>query len=301
MNGLSWRPPAALALTLFIWAAFLVVTRAAMTTPLGVIEIGLLRYGTGAILFLPVLLRHGIAPRGARPLDLILIPLFGGVLFVALLASGLRLAPVADSGVFTPAMLPLYVALLSFLLMGERFGPLRLTGFALIVAGALFVGGWEALTRTDGAWRGHLMFTGASISWAIYTVVFRRSGLSPALGGALMCFWSALLFAAFAMVWGTNFTSVPAPTLLIQVIFQGLLSGFVATFTFFYAVQTIGASRTAAFAALVPVMAALGGWAFLDEPIGAAKTVGILVVAVGVALASGALRPGVGQKPAHHG
>jgi drug/metabolite transporter (DMT)-like permease len=70
------------------------------------------------------------------------------------------------------------------------------------------------------------------------------------------------------------------------VVLQGLLSGFVATLTFVYAVGRLGASRTASFAALVPILAALGGWAVLGEPIGWVKGAGIVVVATGVALAS---------------
>ncbi len=287
--GTGWRAPAALVITIVIWAAFLVVTRAAMTGALGALEVGLIRFGVGAVLFMPILLRTGLMPKGARPLDVLLIPLFGGILFILLLAAGLRIAPVADSGVFTPSMLPLYVAILSFILLGERFTPLRMLGFALIVLGALSVGMWEALiSGAPGVWRGHLSFTAASFSWAIYTVIYRRSGLSAAVGGALMCGWSALGLVGLALIYGVDFTGIPWPALGIQVLFQGILSGFVATFTFFYAVTHIGASRTAAFAALVPVLAALGGWMFLGETIGPIKGLGIVIVATGVALASGA-------------
>ncbi|MEM9779810.1 MAG: DMT family transporter, partial [Pseudomonadota bacterium] len=280
----------ALVLTVTIWASFLVVTRAAVTGQLGALEVGLIRFGTGALLFLPILWRHGFVPKGARLLDVLMIAGFGGVAFILLLAIGLRFAPVADSGVFTPSMLPFYVAVLSFFLLGERFTKLRLAGFALILMGALTVGGWEAwVTGTPGVWRGHLLFTAASLSWAAYTVVFRRSGLTALQGGAVMCGWSALALGLLALIYGLDFSGVSPAVLLTQVFFQGVLSGFVATFTYFYAVSYYGASQTAALAALVPVLAALGGWVFLGEEIGAVKGLGILVVSLGVALASGAL------------
>ena len=63
---------------------------------------------------------------------------------ILLLASGLRYAPVADAGVFAPSMLPIYVALLSRVWLGERFSRPQLVGFGLIIVGALAVGGWEA-------------------------------------------------------------------------------------------------------------------------------------------------------------
>ncbi|MEO0914155.1 MAG: DMT family transporter, partial [Pseudomonadota bacterium] len=220
-----------------------------------------------------------------------LIPAFGGIAFILFLAWGLQRAPVADSGVFTPSMLPVYVALLSALFLGERFTRLRLTGFALIILGALAVGGWTALTREgEAVWLGHLSFTAASLSWAAYAILFRQSGMRAEDAAALLCFWSAIGFAALGATTGISFAGISGTTILIQIVFQGVLSGFVASFTFFYAIHHLGASRTAAFAALVPILAALGGWLWLDEPIGWIKATGIGIVATGVLLASGILK-----------
>jgi drug/metabolite transporter (DMT)-like permease len=60
--------------------------------------------------------------------------------------------------------------------------------------------------------------------------------------------------------------------------------------TYGYALSRIAPSKVAACAALVPVMAAVGGWVFLGEQLGPAKAFGIAVVATGVLLASGAVR-----------
>ena len=287
----------ALTVTVLIWASFLVVTRAAMTSSLGAVEVGLIRFGVGALLFAPVLWRSGIVPAGAGWKEVVFIPAFGGVAFILCLSAGLRIAPVADSGVFTPSMLPLYVALLSFLFLGERFDRLRMVGFVLIVLGAIAVGGLSILNSGGGVWRGHLLFTCASISWAIYTVMFRRSGMAPLEGAALLCFWSALALGSLALVQGVSFSDIPTGDLILQIVFQGVLSGFVASYTYFHAIREFGASRTAAFAALVPVLAALGGWVFLGEALGPLKAAGILVVVAGVVLASGSFsnRKRVGQ------
>ena len=277
----------ALAATVTIWASFLISTRAAVASPLGPIEVGLMRFGPATLLFLPVYLRHGLLPGGARPRDALLIAGCGGFAFILLLSNGLRFAPVADAGVFTPSMLPIYVALLSVVLLGDRFGRGQCLGFGLIVAGALAVGGWEALYGgAEGAWRGHLLFSAASMAWAVYTVAFRVSDLSALHAAALLCFWTFLGILVLAAIFGTRFGEVPVPTLSLQVFLQGVLSGFLATFTYGFAITRLGASRTASFAALVPILAALGGWAVLGEPLSWLKGVGIVVVATGVALAS---------------
>lgn len=265
-----------------------------MTAKVGITEVGLLRFGIGTLLFAPVLLRNGLIPKGAGWRELVLIPGCGGFLFILLLSFGLQRAPVADSGIFTPSMLPFYVALLSYFFLGERLGRTRILGLVLIGTGALAVGGWEAIRNSgDGIWIGHLAFTAASFSWAIYTIVFRKSGMGVPQAAAMMCFWSAMAFIILAFFTGTDFSSIPLKTLLVQGFFQGVLSGFLATLTFFYAVTHLGASRTAAFAALVPVLAAIGGSIFLNEPVGLLKSLGIAIVASGVALASGV----VSRKP----
>jgi len=286
----AFGPAVILAVTLIIWASFLVSARAAVVQHLGPIEIGLMRFGTATILFAPVLLRQGPLPRGMNWLDVVLIALVGGFGFVWLLSAGLNYAPVADSGVFAPSMLPVWVAGMSMVFLAEKFTRARLTGLALIMVGALAVGGYEALSNAaDGRWRGHLMFLAASGCWAAYTVRFRARGLAALPAAAMMVFWAALAFGAAALVHGTHFSAVPWQTIALQTMLQGVLSGFLATFTYLYCVRHFGAATTAAYGALVPVLATFGAWMFLGEAIGLFKAFGILVVCSGVALASGAI------------
>ncbi len=204
---LAW---AALAATLVIWASFLVSTRAAVATALGPIEIGLMRFAPAAILFAPVLFRRGPIPAGATWRDATVFALCGGVAFVFLLASGMRYAPVADAGVFAPAMLPLWVALIARFALGERIGGVQAVGLAFLVAGGLAVGGWGAMTAgAPGAWRGHVLFACTSLNWAIYTVAFRRSRLAALPAAAMLAFWAAAGFLVLAGLFGTHFGAVP--------------------------------------------------------------------------------------------
>ncbi|MEO1550347.1 MAG: DMT family transporter [Pseudomonadota bacterium] len=285
----AWHPWAAIVLTVLIWSAFLVSTRAATTQALGPLEVGLLRYGPALVLFVPLLVQRGVWAQGLKLSHFALIAVGGGFGFVFLLSSGFRYAPVADSGIFTPAMLPFFVALLSFLVLKERFDRLRLSGFALILAGAVFVAVTEGLADgPQGAWRGHLFFLAGSFFWACYTVAYRLSGLEPLYAAALMAFWSSLVFALCALIFGIRF-EISLSFFALQVLFQGILSGFLATITFGYAVAHLGPSRTAAFAALVPGLSAIGAWIVLAEPIPLNKMLGLGAATLGVVLASGIL------------
>ena len=72
-------------------------------------------------------------------------------------------------------------------------------------------------------------------------------------------------------------------------VLQSFIIGIAAMFLFGYAVQMLGAAETAAFGALTPILALLGGVALLGESVTTLKVIGIALVAVGVFLASGIL------------
>lgn len=280
----------ALALTYVIWAGFLISARAAMLSPLGPIEVGLLRFVTSAAFFIPILWRYGAIPNGTRLIDIVMVGCMGGFLVFGCITMGLSFAPAADSAIFAPSLLPFYVALLSYFVLGERIGPVRSFGIVLILLGAGFVGGWEALTsETPGVWRGHLLFMLGAFCWSIYTIRFRQLSITPATAAMMICAWSAIAFAALGFRNGVDFTGVTGSMLLWQMFMQGFLAGVVALITYSYAVRELGASVSAAFAALVPVLTAIGGSIFLGEDLTNAKIIGIVVVSIGVLLASGAL------------
>lgn len=286
-RALAWS---AVAATMLIWASFLIVTRAAVGDRLGPVDVGLLRFLTAALVLSPILWRYGVLPQAARPKHIVTVALMGGFGFVLLLAAGMQFAPVADSGVFAPSMLPLYVALLSFVILSERFSGMRIIGFALILCGALGVGGWEVFTASQaGSWRGHLLFTTAAFIWAVFTINYRHMGVTALPGAAFVCFWSAAAFLAISPFFTLQLFDVAGKTLVFHILMQGVISGVISTITYAYALQHIAPSKVAACAALVPPLAALGGWIFLAEPIGLVKAGGIVIVACGVALASGAL------------
>ena len=280
-------PVLALIATIIIWASYLVVTRLGVTGKLGWVDLGLLRSGTAALVFLPYTLKNGLFPGRTTVKDIAFISGFGGFAFVFFLATGLQFAPVADSGVFTPSMLAVWVAVLSVLFVGARYTHRQVFGLVTIIAGALFLGGGAALLGAgDGAWRGHLLFLCASASWAAYTVRFRASELTALQATVLMATWATLFFVVCAVFTGIRIQTLSADQLAVQVT-QGVAAGVVANFTFLYAVRTLGAPLTAAAAAFVPVLAALGGWYFLGEPVSIWQGAGVLVAAIGVALASG--------------
>jgi drug/metabolite transporter (DMT)-like permease len=264
-------------------------TRHAVTGALAPEAVGLLRMIVPALLFAPVWLRVGIAPRGIRHLVALCV-LGAGAPFFIIVATGMKFAPAADIGPLLPGTMPLFTALLAVLVDRERIGPVRLIGYALIVTGIVAIGGRGMLDFASGAWRGHgLVLVGACL-WAVYTIAFRRSRLGAFEAAALIGLWSTLLLLPFGTLplveaWQAGH----GWEIAAQAVIQGVFSGILGLVAYGMAIARLGASKAAAFAALAPGMAALIAIPVLGEIPDLAAIIGIAATSIGVALASGAL------------
>jgi drug/metabolite transporter (DMT)-like permease len=125
--------------------------------------------------------------------------------------------------------------------------------------------------------------------WAVYTHAFRRSGLDAFEGAALICVWSTILNLAALPFVGTQFMTAPWKEIALQSVTQGLLSGLVATLLYGAAVRALGGTQAAAYTAITPVAAAIGGAVLLSEPLGISTVVAALVTGLGVLLSTGLL------------
>ncbi|MBY8977270.1 DMT family transporter [Rhodobacteraceae bacterium NNCM2] len=276
--------------TVLIWASFLVSLRFAMTSSYSPGAVLMMRFLPAAIILSPIIWRTGLFPKGVPFWQVLLIVLGSGVPFYFLVSMALQYAPASDAGALAPGTLPLMIAAASFFVLGERFSRFRLAGFALILTGGLMIGLWEALTAAgEGVWRGHLMILTAVSCWAVYTVVFRISGLGALEGAALSISWSSILVVPLGFALGVSTGEAEWSEIGVIIFIQGVLGGAVALISFGLAVRMLGPSRTAAFTALTPVLVLVSSVLLLGESIDPVKIAGIVVVSTGVFLASGVL------------
>jgi len=278
------------AVTVLIWATWVVATRHTAATPLGTIDIGLIRYGVPAILLAPVWLRTGLLPKGV-PLRLVVVMVAGaGALFFQITAAALHVTPAAPGGILLGGSMPLATALIGMVLFGERPDRMRLAGLGAIVLGVVILLA-ASLQKSGMTMTGFVLLPLGAVLWAGFTHAFRRSGLSALEGAALVAAWSFLIHLGLAAVFGTHLAAASLPDLALQVASQGILSGLVATFAYGTAIRALGGSQAAAFTAITPVLATLGGAVFLGESFGAAEMAAALVVGAGVALSTGVFSP----------
>lgn len=270
-----------------IWGAWIALTRYAVIGSLTPAAVTLLRVGIPVVLLSPVLFRIGIWPKG-KTLPFLFCILGAGAPFLLIIGNGMRYAPTADIGPLVPGTMPLIVALLSVLIFKEKLGWLRALGFALCAAGVLTIAGRSILTSSGSTSFGHLLLITAAFCWACYTVAFRLVGVSAIEMAALVSFWSAIAMLPFGLPPLIDaFGKGAHGDILVQALIQGIGSGLVALILYNIGIARLGASRAAAFVALVPALATVIAIPLLKEIPDLASIVGVVTTGAGVLLASG--------------
>lgn len=280
-----------------IWGAWVALTRYAVIGSLTPASVTLLRVGIPALLLAPVLFRIGVWPKG-RTVPFLFCILGAGAPFLLIIGNGMRYAPTADVGPMVPGTMPLIVALLSVVLFKEKLGWARAIGFALCLAGVLTIAGRSILTASGDTSFGHLLLITAAFCWACYTVAFRHVGVSAIEMAALVSFWSALAILPFGIPPLIEAWSKGAHNdIIVQAVIQGLGSGLIALVLYNIGIARLGASRAAAFVALVPALATVIAIPLLKEIPDLASIIGVVMTGLGVLLASGIFNAPSAQKP----
>jgi drug/metabolite transporter (DMT)-like permease len=270
-----------------IWASWIVATRHAVGHALEPAAVGLLRFAVPAMVFAPVWWRMGLKPKGLSWPMLAALLGFGAPFFLAA-GCAMQFAPAPDVAPLLSGTMPLFVALFAMRL-GEEFGFVRKLGLALIVVGIVTLVGFSAFAG-GGAWRGHLLLISAAAMWAVYTLVFKRSGLSAIEAAAFVAVWSTIMLlplGAPALV--QVVVAGHALDVIVQAGVQGVLSGVLAIVLYGVAITRLGATRGAALTALVPVVAAVLSVPLLGEWPLPATGIAIAATTLGVMLAAGTL------------
>ena len=124
----------------------------------------------------------------------------------------------------------------------------------------------------------------------MYSVYFKKSGINPLIGLVFGLFWGSVIAVPTLIIFGdVTFAKATNFDIISMIFLQGILIAIVAMLLYNFAVQQLGAPQTAAFGALTPVLALIGGFVFLNENITSSKFLGIILVSIGVLLASGIL------------
>lgn len=273
----------AAAVAVLIWASYPVVTRAGVTGSFAPDDLMLLRFGVGALLFLPYFLLRFRAIRREAWLRGIPLTLFQGAGMAALVICGLQFAPANHAAALGPGVSPAWVAILGFLVFSRRSSARIILGAALCAAGVVTLI-WESASGFNAKILvGDAMFLGASALGALYVLQLGKWGIGAVEGAAIVTLYSALIVVPWYL-WSPSATlwEVAPLELLWQVLWQGVLIGCVALVALSHAIERLGAERSSALIAFVPALSAFLGLLFLNEVPSSAEVVAILAISAGV-------------------
>jgi drug/metabolite transporter (DMT)-like permease len=237
-----------------------------------------------------VIHREGRIPALRRPqiMAVVLLGLTGILFYNVLFFSALKTAEAGRAALII-ASNPVFIALFSALLFGERIGPVRAAGILLSITGAMIVisGGDMQMILQGELGQSDVYLLGCVFSWVAYTLIGKRvmTGLDPLTAVAYSCIAGTLMlfFPALDEGMANELFSV-TPAVLAALSYLAFFGTVLAFVWFYRGVHQIGAMRAGLFINLVPVSAVTLGILILGEKPGFSLLIGGGMILMGLVL-----------------
>ncbi len=287
----SWLAYFCLALAMAIVGAYVGLSKVLIAV-FPVFLLAWLRFGIAAIAMAPWLRR----PASEAPLDgrtrrlLFLESFFGNFLFSICMLFGVARSSALAAGVVMAAI-PAVVALLSWMLLGERPGWRVCLGIAFAIAGIALV----AFARdaegelASGSLLGIALLLGAVVCEALYVVIGKKlsASIGPKRISALINLWGLALVTPFG-IWqaiGFPFAFIPAQSWMLLV-FYAIAASVLTVWLWMTGLRHVPASSAGVFTVFLPISAAAVGVLVLNEEFTLAQGAAFALALVGVVLAT---------------
>ena len=230
--------------------------------------------------------------RAARPgrgdlLAFLLLGFTGYVLGTALAYIGVHLTTAINASLIQAAS-PVMVAVASAVLLKEPLHPTNWAGVSLSVLGVLLIvsGGAPGGILRGSFHTGDLVLVLSQVGWSAYTIygrtILRR--FSPAVATTYAYTVAALILIPISFLEAPVAQVLDASVLTWAIVLFQALAGGLAHVWYYAGVRAVGASRSAIFINLSPLVGVVLATLLLGEVLGAGHLVGGAVVLLGVVL-----------------
>ncbi len=186
---------------------------------------------------------------------------------------------------------PVVIVFLSYLFYRERVTLVQAGGFALALSGTLTIlarGNFDVFGDAHFI-VGDLWVVGATVGWALYTVLYRKRPPIHATNLMLVTIVMGLAIMLPFYLWET-FQVRPMPLVpetYWSIAYLGLIAGVIGYLAFNRMVEVMGANRAGLTSYLVPIIGTSLAIFFLGEQFHPFHVAGISLILIGVALANG--------------
>lgn len=201
--------------------------------------------------------------------------LYLGLNFVAMQWVQASLAAIIASA------MPLLVALLGWLLMGQRLRPLGVVGLLAGMLGVALIMGARLSGGVDPLGVGMCLVAALALAAATLSVRGAASGGNVMMIVGLQMFVGASILAIAALLfedWSVHWS----PRLIGAFAYTTLVPGVMATWVWFWLVARIGAVKASTFHFLNPFFGVAVAAVLLGEKIAPLDVVGVVVIAAGI-------------------
>jgi drug/metabolite transporter (DMT)-like permease len=272
-----------------IWGGTFIATKVALreVSPATIVWS---RFGIGVIVLgITVFARRQFALPAKSDLAYLALLGFIGVTFHQWLqATGLQTAR-ATTTAWIVATIPVFTALLGWMVLKEKMGWVRVSGIVIAALGVLLIvseGNLNTLFNGETGTIGDLLILISALNWAAYTILSRRElARHPA---ARMMFYVMLFGWLFSCIWifgfGPGLTELPRFTALgwTSILVLGIFGSGLAYIAWYDALQEIPASQLGVFINIEPLVTTLLAVPMLNEPITLLTLLGGAIIILGV-------------------
>lgn len=283
---LDWISLVSLAVLTIVWGSSFALTTVALEsfTPSGILA-GRLWLSTAVITAVALALGHRLPSDRATWARCALLGCLSTIVPFFLLAWGQQQVPSAVAAIFI-SVGPLFTLALSRLLLHEAVSPRKWAGFAVGLAGLIWLIGPASLADLGLAsdLPGQLACMGAALSYALGAMVIRLMPPLPPLQATMTAQLSATVIS-LPLLWSAIPLVAPTPEALIALAILGIIQTAVAQLLRFYIVRRAGPVFMSTVGYLIPLWAGFVGIAFLDESLTLQSATGFALILTGLLLA----------------
>ena len=215
--------------------------------------------------------------------------MLGGFAYQFLFLLGINATSAGNTAVILSAI-PMWTAVLAFLILGEKLKLGAWAGLLVAIGGVIVVtlgkpANADSLSVSSSGFQGNLLISAAAFSWALLSVVSRKvmEAVSP-LNLAFFCV--ALTLPLHYCVAGYTLKDAPAilndPWLVAAILYSGVFSTGLAVAFWNYGVKQLGAAHASGFQNLVPLIALFSSWLLISEIPFFMQIVGGVLIIIGM-------------------
>ena len=271
-----------------IWGGMYVVSKVILDVipPFSLISLRLI-LGT-LTLWVIVARKGGTGFTGKQKLSAMGVGLVGYGISLGFQFIGTKLSTASNGALVTSAT-PAFVLLFAAWILKERATWKHLAALMVSTLGVIAVIDPRTARLSPDLFLGNLSLVAAALTWALYSVLVRRTRRELAvLPATMVYFWGGLVISLPAAAWEINHIAWGEFNLavLMGVLYLGVISTALAMYLWNKAFATLEAGVASLTFFAQPVVGAVLGTAFLREQLSVLFLVGAILIGVGLWLAA---------------